>query len=116
MLDVGYQFMTDMAAVNDVLALDELIECRLQCDPVGQEVFQDTLQPGLSFLDNLLELRLRNAIFATGLNENFSADAAISQLFGDRFGQLLAACRRALINRDDRNGGYLLIIELSPGT
>jgi hypothetical protein len=107
MLDVGYLSLTDMAAVNDVLALDELTVCRLQCDPAGQEVCQHTLQPGLSCLDNFLELRLRNAIYLIGLNENFSADAAIWQLLGDRVGQLLAASRRALINRGDRNVGYL---------
>ena len=91
MLDVGYEFMPDVTVVNDVLALDEITKYGLQCDPVGNKVFQDPLQPGLPPLDNVLELRLRKSLIATCSDEDLSTDAAMAQFFGDGFGQLLAA-------------------------
>src|SRR5688572_31152410 len=107
MPDTWQELMTQMTVVNDLSFPGELAERRLKRDPIGTDVVQQPFPPVRALLDDLVELRLGHPVATARFDEHLAADTSVAQSLSRGFRQFLTFAGCALIDGDDRHGGYL---------
>src|SRR5687767_5883302 len=107
MPDTWKKLMTQVTVVDDLSFAGEFAEHCLKRDPIGPHILQQTLPPVRPFFDDLVEFCLGYAIASARLDEHLAADTSVAQSLSRGFRQFLTFAGCALIDGDDRHGGYL---------
>src|SRR6185295_4134949 len=87
--------------VHKLRLSSQFTQSGLQCDPIGTNIFEQSLPPVRSFLNDVAESCLRYPITAACFDKHFAAHGAITEILGNCLSQFLTFTGSTLINRND---------------